>query len=97
MNIYLELFGYAGTALVLTSMMMNSMTKLRIFNICGSVISMIYAALSNTWPVVFLITVILAAAFTFISGLLNYIRELKNMAELQERRIEELEKAISEQ
>ena len=54
MNIYLELFGYAGTALVLMSMMMNSMTKLRIFNICGSVISMIYAALSNTWPVVFL-------------------------------------------
>ena len=51
----------------------------------------------KTWPVVFLITVILAAGFTFLRGLLKYILELKNMAELQERRIEELEKAISEQ
>ena len=51
----------------------------------------------KTWPVVFLITVILAAGFTFISGLLKYIRELKNMAELQERRIQELEKTLLEE
>lgn len=54
MNIYLEIFGYMGTALVLMSMMMNSMVKLRVFNTAGSVISMIYAALSSAWPVVFL-------------------------------------------
>ncbi len=54
MNIFLELFGYLGTALVLLSMMMNSMTKLRCVNILGSVVSMIYAILVNTWPVVFL-------------------------------------------
>ena len=51
----------------------------------------------KTWPVVFLITVILAAGFTFISGLLKYIRELKNMAELQEQRIQELEKTLLEE
>ncbi|MBE6959574.1 MAG: hypothetical protein E7448_02490 [Ruminococcaceae bacterium] len=54
MNIYLELFGYLGTALVLLSMMMTSVVKLRIINMTGSVISAIYAVLSNTWPVVLL-------------------------------------------
>ena len=54
MNVYLELFGYLGTALVLMSMMMTSLTKLRIVNMAGSVVSMIYAMLVNTWPVVLL-------------------------------------------
>lgn len=54
MNIYLEIFGYLGTALVLLSMMMTSVLKLRLFNILGSVISMTYAFLSGAWPVVFL-------------------------------------------
>ena len=54
MNIFLELFGYLGTALVLMSMMMTSLTKLRIVNISGSVVSMIYAVLVNAWPVVLL-------------------------------------------
>ncbi len=54
MDIYLEIFGYIGTALVLLSMMMTSVARLRIVNISGSVVSMTYAALSNTWPVVFL-------------------------------------------
>lgn len=51
MNIYLELFGYLGTALVLISMMMTSLGKLRILNLAGSLISMIYAIAMNTWPV----------------------------------------------
>lgn len=54
MNIYLELFGYTGTVLILLSMMMTSVVKLRWFNITGSVISMIYGIFCNTWPVVFL-------------------------------------------
>ncbi len=54
MNIYLELFGYFGTALVLLSMMMTSLTKLRMVNVTGSVISAIYAWLMGTFPVVFL-------------------------------------------
>ena len=54
MNIYLEIFGYAGTALIVISMLMTSVNKLRIFNISGSVISMIYAILCSTWPVALL-------------------------------------------
>ena len=54
MNIYLEIFGYAGTALVLLSMMMTSVEKLRLFNAVGSVITGLYAAISGIWPVVLL-------------------------------------------
>ncbi len=51
MNLYLELFGYAGTVLILISMMMTSIRKLRILNITGSVVSAIYSALIGAWPV----------------------------------------------
>lgn len=51
MNIYLEIFGYLGTALVLVSMMMTSVKWLRIFNMSGAAITTIYAILCNTWPV----------------------------------------------
>ena len=54
MNIYLEIFGYIGTALVLLSMMMTSVVKLRLINMAGSLISMIYAILCGAWPVVLL-------------------------------------------
>lgn len=51
-SIYLEIFGYIGTALVVISMMMTSITKLRIVNMSGSVISAIYAGICGTWPIV---------------------------------------------
>ncbi len=51
MNIYLEIFGYVGTALVICSMMMTSLLKLRIINICGSLISMIYSFACHAYPV----------------------------------------------
>lgn len=52
MNIYLEAFGYLGTALVILSMTMTSVTKLRVINIAGSVISGIYSGFCQAWPVV---------------------------------------------
>ncbi len=54
MNIWLELFGYIGTALVLLSMMMTSIIRLRILNLFGSVISCVYALLVGAWPVMLL-------------------------------------------
>lgn len=50
--ILLEAFGYVGTALVIVSMMMTSVLKLRIINMCGGSISLIYAIIYNTWPIV---------------------------------------------
>lgn len=56
MDIYLEIFGYIGSALVIVSMMMTSVLKLRIINMCGGVISLIYAACipEPAWPVIVL-------------------------------------------
>ena len=54
MNIYLEIFGYLGTALVIISMLMTDINRLRIINISGGVISLIYAICVNTMPVVVL-------------------------------------------
>lgn len=50
MNIWLEIFGYVGMALVLLSMMMTNTQKLRTINLAGAVVCMIYGALTNTWP-----------------------------------------------
>lgn len=62
MDIYLEIFGYIGTALVILSMTMTSLKSLRIFNICGSVISAIYSVIVNAWPIA-----IMNAALVFIN------------------------------
>ena len=51
-NIYIEFFGYVGTALIIISMMMTSVLKLRIINICGSIISTIYSYYYGAWAVV---------------------------------------------
>ena len=51
MNVLFEIIGYTGTALILVSMMMTSVARLRILNMSGSVFSMIYGALCGTWPV----------------------------------------------
>ena len=53
-KVLLEILGYIGTALIVISMMMSSVTKLRIVNMSGSVITTIYSALSGAWPIVFL-------------------------------------------
>lgn len=51
-KILIEIFGYIGTLLVIISMMMTSITKLRIVNIIGSAITVIYSLIYNTWPIV---------------------------------------------
>ena len=54
MYIFLEIFGYIGSAMILLSMMMTSVEKLRWFNMSGALISAVYGAILGTWPVVFL-------------------------------------------
>ena len=50
MNVYLEIFGYVGMALVLISMMMTSVKWLRIVNMSGATVCFVYGILTNTWP-----------------------------------------------
>ena len=54
MDVLLEIFGYIGTALIILSMSMKSMNKLRVLNIAGSIISVIYSLIISAWPTVIL-------------------------------------------
>ena len=54
MNIFIEIIGYVGTAVVLASMLMTSMTRLRVINMCGSALSAVYALITGALPVVVL-------------------------------------------
>jgi lipid-A-disaccharide synthase-like uncharacterized protein len=53
-NVFMEILGYVGTALVLLSFLMSDLKWLRIFNMCGGFLSLIYAVYTNTMPVVVL-------------------------------------------
>ena len=50
MEFLVEGLGYLGMALVLISMMRTKVEMLRYFNLCGSVISMIYGFCTGTMP-----------------------------------------------
>ena len=46
----IELFGYLGSTLVVVSMLMASVVKLRVINTLGSVISATYALIIGSFP-----------------------------------------------
>ena len=50
----IELFGYLGSALVVVSMLMTSVVRLRIINLTGSVIFAIYALIIKSYPTAFM-------------------------------------------
>ena len=50
-KVALEIFGYIGTGLVLTSFLMKDIKWLRIVNMSGSLISMLYAISTAAMPV----------------------------------------------
>ena len=54
MNVYIEIFGYIGSALIIISMMMTSIGRLRIFSIAGSSINMAYSLISSVYPIAIL-------------------------------------------
>ena len=55
MNITIyELIGYLGSALVLISFMMTSVVRLRLFNMAGSLVTMIYGFMIHAYPTVVL-------------------------------------------
>ncbi len=46
----IELFGYLGSVMVVVSMLMSSVVKLRVINTIGSVISGTYALIIGSFP-----------------------------------------------
>ena len=49
-ELLIELFGYLGSALVVVSMLMASVVKLRIVNMIGSIVSGTYALIIGSFP-----------------------------------------------
>ena len=49
-KILIELFGYLGSALVVVSMLMTSVVRLRVINMIGSIIFAIYALIIRSYP-----------------------------------------------
>lgn len=71
-QVILEIFGYIGSALVVVSMLMSSLVKLRIINTVGSLISGIYAVLCGAIPLA-----VMNACLITINGV-NLIRVLRS-------------------
>lgn len=76
-HILLEVFGYIGSFLVVISMMMRSITRLRILNMCGSVISTTYSIIVGAWPIVAMNTAIFSINLYHIIA--EKIREKKGI------------------
>ncbi len=49
-KLLIELFGYLGSALVVISMLMSSVFRLRVINMIGSIIFAIYALIIKSYP-----------------------------------------------
>ncbi len=49
-SMWIEMFGYLGSAMVVVSMLMSSVIKLRVINTLGSVISGTYALIIGSFP-----------------------------------------------
>lgn len=77
-GLFLEIFGYFGTALVLLSFVMKDIKWLRGINMAGGFISLIYAICVNTMPVV-----VLNASLITINGiqLMRILREERKQRE----------------
>ena len=50
--VLIEIYGYIGSALVVISMLMSSVVKLRVINVAGSIISGTYALIIGSYPLV---------------------------------------------
>ena len=77
-DLFLELFGYLGTALVLLSFLMHDIKWLRAVNMAGGTISLIYAICVNTMPVV-----VLNGSLILINGI-QLARILRREREIKE-------------
>lgn len=72
-KLILEIIGYIGSLLVVISMMMTSMVKLRIINSCGCVVTFFYSIMIASYPVLVL------NALLFIINVYQLIRYYTRM------------------
>ena len=61
---WIDIIGYVGMALVLCSFLMKKLTLVRLVNMCGAILSLVYGILTHTWP-----TAILNGSLLLINGI----------------------------
>ena len=83
MNIYLEIFGYMGTILVIISMMMKSINKLRMMNMAGGAVSSIYSAIIGAWPIVVMNICIISINLYHLIRAYMIIRKIKEKEQVE--------------
>ncbi len=88
----IELIGYVGSALVVVSMLMTSVVRLRVINMIGSIIFTCYALIIRSYPTAFMNLCLVAIN---IYHLFRLLKETKNYdlveAAVQDRYISYLE------
>lgn len=76
-TVLIEIFGYIGSVLVVISMLMSSIVKLRVINVAGSIISGIYAVICGAIPLA------LMNICLIIINLYNLLKLLKTKKEFE--------------
>lgn len=76
MNIFIEIIGYLGMALVLCSFLMKDIKWVRIINICGAILSAVYGILTLTIPTAVLNGCLLIINLAFVISYI--IKEKRN-------------------
>lgn len=71
-SILIELIGYLGSALVVVSMLMTSVIKLRVINMIGSGVFAAYALMIHSYPTAFM------NFFLVLINVYNLVRLLKD-------------------
>ncbi len=71
----IELIGYAGSALVIVSMLMTSVVKLRVINTIGSVIFCVYALCIHSYPTAAMQVALIIINLVNLRKLLNTKKE----------------------
>lgn len=70
-DMIIEIFGYIGSILVVVSMLMSSIVKLRVINTVGSIISGIYAVIVGAIPLALMNTALI------IINIINLVKLMK--------------------
>ena len=75
LNQIIEIIGYVGSALVIISMLMTSVVKLRIINMTGSVIFAVYALCIHSYPTAAMQAALIIINIVNLRKLLNTKKE----------------------
>lgn len=76
---WIEIIGYVGMALILSSWLFKNVNIIRAVNIAGSIFSLVYAILVKTWPTAILNIALLIINSVYLILFLHKTRKKKDI------------------